>query len=466
MNTLNRIKKTPLWKLIVQYTLIVIGIILYCFAWSVFLVPKHIIGGGVVGLASIIYYLTGIPMGISNFVINALLLLMGCKVLGKMFGINTIIGITTASLSLLFFQQVLHIDTLPSFQFENMELVTRAILGGALSGIGIGLCLANGGSSGGSDIIALIITKYRNVSPGSVILIADAVVIISTIFIPNSLGLEGMVYCYIVLGVYAYSIDLVVEGRKQTYQIMERLKTLIPILDATPGEDLPAPEDTTVAAALASDETFAEDSSEAQEETEVEEAVAESEEKESEEPQEAEPEKAKEAKEEEIQTASEEVQDVEADEAQREEASETEVEEVTKSEADSKEVISPDDTSADESENNEVAEDAEENAEEGIGEETADITEETAQETAEEASEAEENIVDEIIEETIEETTECVESSEEAQTAEEDHLHVIEPVPDEELEKTLAQATQMFMENSNVEVIPRTLPSPVPLQES
>ncbi len=235
-------------------------------------------------------------------------------------------------------------------------------------------------------------------------------------------------------------------------QIMERLKTLIPILDATPGEDLPAPEDTTVAAALASDETFAEDSSEAQEETEVEEAVAESEEKESEEPQEAEPEKAKEAKEEEIQTASEEVQDVEADEAQREEASETEVEEVTKSEADSKEVISPDDTSADESENNEVAEDAEENAEEGIGEETADITEETAQETAEEASEAEENIVDEIIEETIEETTECVESSEEAQTAEEDHLHVIEPVPDEELEKTLAQATQMFMENSNVEV--------------
>lgn len=229
MNTLNRIKKTPVWKTIVQYSLIIIGILLYCFAWSVFLVPKHIIGGGVVGLASIIYYLTNIPMGITNLVINGVLLLMGCRVLGKMFGINTIIGMTTASLGLILFQQVLHIDQIPSFQFENMELVTRAILGGALSGIGIGLCLANGGSSGGSDIIALIITKYRNVSPGSVILITDAIVIISTIFTPNSLGLEGLVYCYIVLGVYAYSIDLVVEGRKQTYQItiMSRLNEQI-----------------------------------------------------------------------------------------------------------------------------------------------------------------------------------------------------------------------------------------------
>ena len=142
MNTLNRIKKTPVWKTIVQYSLIIIGILLYCFAWSVFLVPKHIIGGGVVGLASIIYYLTNIPMGITNFVINGVLLLMGCRVLGKMFGINTIIGMTTASLGLILFQQVLHIDQIPSFQFENMELVTRAILGGALSGLGIGLCLA------------------------------------------------------------------------------------------------------------------------------------------------------------------------------------------------------------------------------------------------------------------------------------------------------------------------------------
>lgn len=217
MNTLNKLKATPVWKIVMQYFFIVCGIVLYCFAWSVFLVPKHIIGGGVVGLSSVIYYLTEIPMGISNFVINAILLAIGYKILGGKFGINTIVGMTTASLSLIFFQQILEVQNMEQFKFENMELITRAILGGALSGLGIGLCFVNGGNSGGSDIIALIVTKYRNVSPGSVILVVDALVITSTLLIGNEI--EEMVYCYVVLGVFTYSIDLVVEGQKQTYQI-------------------------------------------------------------------------------------------------------------------------------------------------------------------------------------------------------------------------------------------------------
>ncbi|HIW87068.1 MAG TPA: YitT family protein [Candidatus Onthomorpha intestinigallinarum] len=217
MNTLNKLKATPVWKIVMQYFFIVCGIVLYCFAWSVFLVPKHIIGGGVVGLSSVIYYLTEIPMGISNFVINAILLAIGYKILGGKFGINTIVGMTTASLALIFFQQILEVQNMEQFKFENMELITRAILGGALSGLGIGLCFVNGGNSGGSDIIALIVTKYRNVSPGSVILVVDALVITSTLLIGNEI--EEMVYCYVVLGVFTYSIDLVVEGQKQTYQI-------------------------------------------------------------------------------------------------------------------------------------------------------------------------------------------------------------------------------------------------------
>lgn len=217
MNTLNKLKATPVWKIVMQYFFIVCGIVLYCFAWSVFLVPKHIIGGGVVGLSSVIYYLTEIPMGISNFVINAILLAVGYKILGGKFGINTIVGMTTASLALIFFQQILEVQNMEQFKFENMELITRAILGGALSGLGIGLCFVNGGNSGGSDIIALIVTKYRNVSPGSVILVVDALVITSTLLIGNEI--EEMVYCYVVLGVFTYSIDLVVEGQKQTYQI-------------------------------------------------------------------------------------------------------------------------------------------------------------------------------------------------------------------------------------------------------
>lgn len=219
MNTLLSVKKRPVWKIVMQYLFIVLGIMLYCFSWMVFLVPKHIIGGGVVGLATIVYYLTGFPMGITNFVVNGILLIIGYRILGGKFGLNTIIGMTTASLSLILFQQILEVNNMEYFKFENMELFTRAVLGGALSGIGIGICFVNGGNSGGSDIIALIVTKYRNVSPGSVILVVDAIVIAGTLLVPNGLGVEGMVYCYIVLVTFTYTLDLVVEGRKQTYQI-------------------------------------------------------------------------------------------------------------------------------------------------------------------------------------------------------------------------------------------------------
>ena len=219
MNTLLSVKKRPVWKIVMQYLFIVLGIMLYCFSWTVFLVPKHILGGGVVGLATIVYYLTGFPMGITNFVVNGILLIIGYRILGGKFGLNTIIGMTTASLSLILFQQVLDVNNMEYFKFENMELFTRAVLGGALSGIGIGICFVNGGNSGGSDIIALIVTKYRNVSPGSVILVVDAIVIAGTLLVPNGLGVEGMVYCYIVLVTFTYTLDLVVEGRKQTYQI-------------------------------------------------------------------------------------------------------------------------------------------------------------------------------------------------------------------------------------------------------
>ena len=219
MNTLLSVKKRPVWKIVMQYLFIVLGIMLYCFSWTVFLVPKHIIGGGVVGLATIVYYLTGFPMGITNFVVNGILLIIGYRILGGKFGLNTIIGMTTASLSLILFQQVLDVNNMEYFKFENMELFTRAVLGGALSGIGIGICFVNGGNSGGSDIIALIVTKYRNVSPGSVILVVDAIVIAGTLLVPNGVGVEGMVYCYIVLVTFTYTLDLVVEGRKQTYQI-------------------------------------------------------------------------------------------------------------------------------------------------------------------------------------------------------------------------------------------------------
>jgi len=215
--SIQKIRKTSTGKIIWQYSMIALGIFMYAFAWSVFLIPKSIVGGGVVGIASIIYIITGFPVGISNFVINIILLLIGFKILGGKFGLNTVIGSLIASFSFLFLQQ--GIDIQHYFDLNKFDPFMSAVIGGAISGLGIGLCFAHGGNSGGSDVVALIYTKYRNVSPGSVIFVIDAIVIISSIIIPAN-SIESIIYGFIVMAVFTYSIDLVIEGNKQSYQIL------------------------------------------------------------------------------------------------------------------------------------------------------------------------------------------------------------------------------------------------------
>ena len=234
-------------------------------------------------------------------------------------------------------------------------------------------------------------------------------------------------------------------------QIMERLKTLIPILDATPGEDIPTPEDTTVAAALASDETFAEDDSEEAE------AAAESEE--SQKVEEAEPETTE-----------------EVSEATEKAIETSEEENVSNDEEESAENASSEEKTASEDKADEAQDQKEESASETVAEETESDTYATrempdvesfrAQNTAAEETQkaADEDVEDSVAEDTEKENTDITEETSEVETEEvseesgeteveeEDHLHVVEPVPDEELEKTLTQATQVFMENSNVEV--------------
>lgn len=234
VKTIQNIKKTSTGRLIWQYFMIALGIFMYAFAWSVFLIPKSIVGGGVVGIASIIYIMTGFPVGISNFAINIILLLIGFKVLGGKFGLNTIIGSLIASLSFLFLQQ--GIDIQQYFDLTKFDPFMSAVIGGAISGVGIGLCFSNGGNSGGSDVIALMYTKYHNVSPGSVIFVIDAIIIVSSIIIPAN-SIESIIYGFIVMAVFTYSIDLVIEGNKQSYQILVFSKENRAIADAI-GKDI------------------------------------------------------------------------------------------------------------------------------------------------------------------------------------------------------------------------------------
>ena len=204
--------------IVVSYVLITIGILIYTFAWSAFMLPAKIVGGGVSGISSVLNIAAGIPLpiGVLNFIINGILLAIGFKVLGSKFGANTIYGIVMSSLCFILWQQVLHIENL--FDVSQFGSFMCAIIGGALCGGGIGLTFAMGGNSGGTDIIALIVSKYHNISPGKVIMYLDIVIIGCSYFV--SYRLENVVFGYIVMVTMTYVLDMVLDGNKQSCQIM------------------------------------------------------------------------------------------------------------------------------------------------------------------------------------------------------------------------------------------------------
>ena len=207
-------KKHPL----ISYILITFGILTYTFAWAAFMLPAKIVGGGVSGISAVLNIAVGLPLpiGVINFIINGILLAIGFKVLGSKFGANTIYGIVMSSLCFILWQQVLHVETL--FDVSQFGDFMCAIIGGALCGGGIGLAFAMGGNSGGTDIIALIINKYHNVSLGKVILYLDLFIIGSSWFVSHRI--ENVIFGYITMVTMTYVLDMVLDGNKQSYQVM------------------------------------------------------------------------------------------------------------------------------------------------------------------------------------------------------------------------------------------------------
>ena len=190
--------------------MILIGIFLVAFGWTAFLIPARVAGGGVTGLSAVIYYLTGFPAGFSILIINSGLVLLGMRMLGVKFALSSLFGIVYLSALMIL---------LPRFISGPIveERFMATLIGAALIGSGIGIAIANGGNSGGTEIIALIVTKYRNISPGRVLLYLDVLIIATSWFVNNEL--EMIVYGYVVMAVSTYCIDLVLEGSKQSFQI-------------------------------------------------------------------------------------------------------------------------------------------------------------------------------------------------------------------------------------------------------
>ena len=193
-----------------SYTVMLIGLALYAFGITAFLIPLKIAAGGVTGISMLVYYATGFGTGYTYFVINIFLIILAIKILGANFGIKTIFSMSIISVLLNVMQNYI---TEPILS----DMFLSAILSGILGGVGIGLIFNEGGSTGGTDIIAMIINKYRNISPGRIIMYCDVIIIASSFFVLNSV--EKLVYGYVSMWVVAYSIDAFLTGAQQSVQL-------------------------------------------------------------------------------------------------------------------------------------------------------------------------------------------------------------------------------------------------------
>lgn len=234
----NNILQSNHLTLVKEYILITLGVTIYALGWAVFLTPNEMIGGGVTGFSAILQYTFDIPISITYFILNILLLVIGTKLLGTGFGAKTIYAIIVTSVMLEVTQNFIPTDFVNEFAQDSKIICT--ILGGIMAGVGIGLSMSQGGSTGGTDIIALVWCKFRPASPGRVILIIDIMIILSSLIfssLDNPDGFQAEQLAIIVYGlmqvtVCGYAIDLYISGSKQSVQVFIFTKKVEEMADA------------------------------------------------------------------------------------------------------------------------------------------------------------------------------------------------------------------------------------------
>ncbi|WP_372933137.1 YitT family protein [Mariniphaga sediminis] len=193
-----------------DYIFITFGLLLFALGWLVFLIPSEITGGGISGVGAVLYFAAKIPVSATYLSINVVLVLIAIKILGANFGVKTIYSILTLSLFFALFQGLVKEPIVD-------DMFLSAVLGGMACGIGLGVVFSQGGSTGGTDIFAMIVNKYRNISPGRIILYCDAIIIASSYFVFQSP--EKLVYGYVSMWVVSYSLDSFLSGANRSAQM-------------------------------------------------------------------------------------------------------------------------------------------------------------------------------------------------------------------------------------------------------
>ena len=208
-------------NLVADYLLMTLGLVLYCASWECFMIPNGMSSGGVTGLCTVVQYATGGRLQVSFLyaVINVVLLLIAFAVMGARFGIKTIFCIALASLLFKLFSLFPQIHSIEGRFLYVPERFLIPALGGLLEGVGLGIIFRNGGSTGGSDILALMVNKFWPVSPGRFFLVTDCVIVLSMLLLPDK-TFSDLVYGVIMILISAPVVDAVLIGGRSAVQMM------------------------------------------------------------------------------------------------------------------------------------------------------------------------------------------------------------------------------------------------------
>ena len=205
-----------------NYFMITLGLTLYAFTWKFFMAPYQFVTGGITGVGGIVEYTTGVPMQYTYFAINIVLIIIAIQQLGWKFCVKTIYAIAVMTLMLELFDLVFQTCPTAYTILGPDKQLEACIVGSIFIGMGIAFCFLSNGSTGGVDIIAAIVNKYKDVSFGRAMLYIDACIIISSFFIiPNnslSISLQKVFYGFINLVIVNVSLDYMVNSNRQAVQ--------------------------------------------------------------------------------------------------------------------------------------------------------------------------------------------------------------------------------------------------------
>ena len=192
---------------VMEYVFVIVGAAIIAFGFNVFLFPNQVASGGVSGISTILHGMFGWNAGIVQYAFNIPLFIAGVLVLGKKFGIKSFIG----TIALPFF-----VILTESWDPWTLNPLLGAIFGGIVVGLGIGLVFKGNASTGGTDLLAQIITKYTGLTLGTSVLLIDGLIAVSAAIV---FDLEKGLYALIGLYVTTKTIDIVQLGFSQSKMV-------------------------------------------------------------------------------------------------------------------------------------------------------------------------------------------------------------------------------------------------------